>query len=117
MPACAICTNPVNKKSPGPKCGGKCQHFLHANGKCSDITKSQLSVITSLPGSNWTCEKCRNVAATTITDPSDIDAADDISDGGEEGNRVILQQLMIVELECIICQQKDNYAYYDLKKR
>lgn len=63
MPNCVVCTNSLNKKSPGLQCN-KCRIFLHANGRCSDATKTLVSAITNMPGSRWECVNCRSEDGT-----------------------------------------------------
>lgn len=58
MPVCAICTNSLNTKSPGIQCS-RCQSYLHANGRCSDLTKNLITMITKTPGGRWECVDCR----------------------------------------------------------
>ncbi|XP_044767199.1 uncharacterized protein LOC123323120 [Coccinella septempunctata] len=77
MKICGKCTNSLTGKSPGLQCGGACKQFFHANNRCSDVTKNQLSLINNLPGGNWLCVKCRSMRDITDlpveSDGEDID--------------------------------------------
>lgn len=88
MPNCVICTNSLNKKSPGLQCN-KCRIFLHANGRCSDLTKTLASTITNMPGGRWECVNCRpqdgtaSSSAIRASPPPDprLSVGDDTDDG------------------------------------
>lgn len=56
---CNICTQSITKKSPGLKCVGVCGATYHANSTCSDVSRTQLGIINSLPGGKWECSNCR----------------------------------------------------------
>ncbi|KAK9744161.1 hypothetical protein QE152_g7972 [Popillia japonica] len=57
MPStCKICTQIINKKSPGLQCSGSCAKFFHA--RCVNIPSSAVAVFAS-PGSSWKCPDCR----------------------------------------------------------
>ncbi|KAK9878440.1 hypothetical protein WA026_022080 [Henosepilachna vigintioctopunctata] len=71
MPNCVICTNSLNKKSPGLQCN-KCHAFLHANGRCSDVTKNIISTITNMPGGRWECVDCRGNDRSGVASSSAI---------------------------------------------
>lgn len=59
MTVCRICKQAITRRRPGIVCSGFCQDHYHANGICGDVTKNQLSVIRSLPGTGWSCVSCR----------------------------------------------------------
>lgn len=81
MKTCGKCTNSINSKSPGVKCGGTCGQFFHANNRCSDIARNQLSVIKSLPGGGWFCVECRS--SGDVNPPIESDGGDIGVDCGE----------------------------------
>lgn len=59
MTNCKSCSKPVTKNSPGLQCKGFCGAVYHVNNTCSDVNKSQLATINSLPGTQWLCSACR----------------------------------------------------------
>lgn len=75
MSVCAKCTNAVTKKSPGLRCF-VCRGFFHANSRCPDVSKNQLTYINNVPGGRWDCPNCRR---DPVADPP-VGSADD----GEE---------------------------------
>lgn len=70
MPLCKGCDHPITRRSPSLICIG-CNNSFHANGSCSDISKSQLSVMKSMPGTGWTCGTCRMEAHSGVRSPPD----------------------------------------------
>lgn len=76
---CKTCTSAISKKSPGLQCSGSCRHFFHANGRCCNVNKDQLAILTSLSGTCWKCENClrndrdfpRSASISDSEDPSD----------------------------------------------
>lgn len=75
---CKQCIQTITKKSPGVICGD-CYVPYHANGRCSDINKSQLSAIKNLPGTGWKCISCRILSSspnrTSVSHATIIDDA------------------------------------------
>lgn len=58
MSNCVRCNEVTSKRSPSIFCSF-CRKPYHANGTCSDVTKSQLSAIKNMPGTDWKCDTCR----------------------------------------------------------
>lgn len=67
MTNCKHCDKPITKSSPGVQCHGQCAAHFHANNTCSDVSKSQISTLESLPGARWMCKPCRGQRARTTS--------------------------------------------------
>lgn len=69
MLSCVICIKSLSSRSSGIQCN-KCNAFLHANGRCSEVTKNQVPLIRNMPGGRWICAGCRDGGNPSASSPT-----------------------------------------------
>lgn len=106
--SCKECTIAINKKSPGLQCRGFCGEFFHANGKCADVNKDQLSLMLSLPGSLWHCQACRLRTRSRSTDVDNDDNAikSGYADKVDSSMRAVYSELKLLRESVTFCSDK-----------
>ena len=112
MSLCVVCNNKITKNSPGIECSGFCGSSYHANSTCSDVAKTQLSTLNSLPGVKWICPSCRKsrrdrAGSTADAAGSDAPFSGDVSDQGMPAfMRTIKQEMQLLRDSVDFCSDK-----------